>query len=86
MSKKKEEYLVIPVEEQEMQARESPNEAADPTKEEELEERFDKDFWLKVKCMISQSEHCLCLVACFICDDSPVLLALICYRNASEGA
>lgn len=51
MSKKKEEYLVIPVEEQEMQARESPNEAADPTKEEELEERFDKDFWLKVKCI-----------------------------------
>lgn len=47
MAKKKDEYLVIPVEEKEMDERQSPNESTDPA-EEELEEKFDKEFWLKV--------------------------------------
>ena len=52
MSKKKDEYLVIPVEEREMEERQSPNEATDQA-EDELEEKFDKDFWLKVQCKFS---------------------------------
>ena len=47
MAKKKDEYLVIPVEEKEMEEKSSatdvPNQAED-----ELEEKFDKAFWLKV--------------------------------------
>lgn len=47
MAKKKDEYLVIPVEEKEMEERQRPNEAADHA-EDELEDIFDKEFWLKV--------------------------------------
>lgn len=47
MAKKKDEYLVIPVEEKEMEERQRPNEATDHA-EDELEDKFDKEFWLKV--------------------------------------
>ena len=48
MAKSKEAYTVIPVEEKEMEER--PNSTEANQAEDELEERFDKDFWLKVKC------------------------------------
>lgn len=51
MAKKKEDYTVIPVEEKEMEEKPNSTEANQP--EDELEERFDKDFWLKVKCFWS---------------------------------
>ena len=47
MAKKKDEYLVIPVEEKEMEERQRPNEVSDHA-EDELEDKFDKEFWLKV--------------------------------------
>lgn len=47
MSKKQDAYTVIPVEEREMGER--PNATATDQAEDEMEERFDKDFWLKVK-------------------------------------
>ena len=46
MSKKKESYTVIPVEEKEMEERQNGAEETDQV-EQELEEKFDKDFWLK---------------------------------------
>jgi len=49
MAKKKDVYTEIPVEEMEMEG--SPNSAEANQVEDELEERFDKDFWLKVKCL-----------------------------------
>lgn len=48
MAKTKEAYTAIPVEEREMEER--PNLAEANRAEDELEERFDKDFWLKVEC------------------------------------
>lgn len=47
MAKNKEAYTAIPVEEKEMEER--PNLAEANRAEDELEERFDKDFWLKVE-------------------------------------
>ena len=47
MAKTKEAYTVIPVEEKEMEERRNSTEANQV--EDELEERFDKDFWLKVQ-------------------------------------
>lgn len=47
MAKKKDEYLVIPVEEKEMEEKGSPTDAPNQA-EDELEEKFDKAFWLKV--------------------------------------
>ena len=47
MAKKKDEYLVIPVEEKEMEEKGSPTDAPNRA-EDELEEKFDKAFWLKV--------------------------------------
>lgn len=47
MAKTKEAYTVIPVEEKEMEER--PNSTEANQAEDELKERFDKDFWLKVK-------------------------------------
>ena len=47
MAKKKDEYLVIPVEEKEMEEKSSPTDAPNQA-EDELEEKFDKVFWLKV--------------------------------------
>ena len=46
MANKKEAYTSIPVEEREME--ETPNPTETNQAEDELEERFDKDFWLKV--------------------------------------
>ena len=48
MAKKKDTYTVIPVEEREMEERTNSTGAANQA-EDELEERFDKDFWMKVK-------------------------------------
>lgn len=48
MAKKKDTYTVIPVEEREMEERPNSTGAANQA-EDELEERFDKDFWMKVK-------------------------------------
>ena len=48
MAKKKDVYTEIPVEEMEG----SPNSAEKNRVDDELEERFDVDFWLKVKCVI----------------------------------
>lgn len=45
---KKDAYTVIPVEEKEMEERPNATEATDQA-EDELEEKFDKDFWLKVR-------------------------------------
>lgn len=53
MAKKKEAYTVIPVEEKEMEER--PNSTEAKQAEDELEERFDKDFWLKVKYSADES-------------------------------
>lgn len=53
MAKKKEAYTVIPVEEKEMEER--PNSAEAKQAEDELEETFDKDFWLKVKYSADES-------------------------------
>lgn len=47
MAKKKDEHLVIPVEEKEMEEKSSPTDAPNQA-EDELEEKFDKTFWLKV--------------------------------------
>lgn len=47
MDKKKDEYLVIPVEEKEMEEKSSPTDVPNQA-EDELEEKFDKAFWLKV--------------------------------------
>lgn len=47
MAKSKEAYTVIPVEEKEMEER--PNSTEANQAEDELEERFDKGFWLKVQ-------------------------------------
>ena len=47
MAKKKDEYLVIPVEEKEMEEKNSPTDVPNQA-EDELEEKFDKVFWLKV--------------------------------------
>jgi len=47
MAKKKDEYLVIPVEEKEMEERQSPKKASDQASD-EMEEKFDKEFWMKV--------------------------------------
>lgn len=47
MAKKKDEYLVIPVEEKEMEEKSSPTDVPNQA-EDELEEKFDKAFWLKV--------------------------------------
>ena len=46
MDAKKDEYLVIPVEEREMENRNSDSESTD--RDDEIEMKFDKDFWLKV--------------------------------------
>lgn len=46
MEAKKDEYLVIPVEEREMENRNSGSESTD--RDDEIEVKFDKDFWLKV--------------------------------------
>lgn len=51
MAKKKDAYTVIPVEEKEMEEKQNAAEAADQA-EDELEEKFDKDFWMKVKCRL----------------------------------
>lgn len=48
MATKKDAYTVIPVEEKEMEQRKNAAEGTDQT-EDELEEKFDKDFWMKVK-------------------------------------
>ena len=50
MAKKKDVYTEIPVQEMEIEG--SPTSAEANQAEDELEERFDKDFWLKVKCLI----------------------------------
>lgn len=51
MAKKKDAYTVIPVEEKEMEEKQNAAEATDQA-EDELEEKFDKDFWMKVKCRL----------------------------------
>jgi len=50
MAKKKDVYTEIPVEE--MDPEESSNSAEPNQAEDKLEERFDKDFWLKVNCLV----------------------------------
>ena len=47
MAKKRDEYLVIPVEEKEMENRRSPSDSTDRA-DDDIEVKFDKDFWLKV--------------------------------------
>lgn len=49
MAKKKDIYMEIPVEEMEMKG--SPSLTKANQVEDELEERFDVHFWLKVKCL-----------------------------------
>lgn len=75
MAKKKDEYLVIPVEEKEMDERQSPNESTDPA-EEELEEKFDKEFWLKVMHNIVVIRWSLFMFGC--------LLHLLWFSNISQ--
>ena len=57
MAKKKDVYTEIPVEEMEREG--SPNSAKTNPAEDDLEERFDKDFWLKVKCVIFVCCSCI---------------------------
>ncbi|XP_068676221.1 transient receptor potential cation channel subfamily A member 1-like [Montipora foliosa] len=48
MAKKRDEYLVIPVEEKEMENRRSPSDSTDRA-DDDIEVKFNKDFWLKVQ-------------------------------------
>lgn len=48
MAKKNDVYTEIPIKEMEMEG--SPSSAEANQVEDELEDRFDNDFWLKVKC------------------------------------
>ncbi|XP_015761593.1 PREDICTED: uncharacterized protein LOC107340729 [Acropora digitifera] len=82
MDAKKDKYLVIPVEEREMENRTSDSESTD--RDDEIEMKFDKDFWLKVQDRVKSKKlswsramdevHAVCLMEKYGKNVLPVII------------